>query len=436
MAQLSENFLFFIWQYRLFDSTSISCTNGQSLRIIHPGVINKHAGPDFTEAKVIIDGTTWVGNVEIHIKSSDWLLHKHHQNSAYESVILHVVYEDDHSAVTKSERCIATLVLKGSFSEAMLFTYASMLNSACYFPCKAQISQVDHIAMKSFLSRMLVERYEQKTAEVFQVLNRYKGDWNETFYYFLARNFGFKVNALPFELTAGSLPYQVLVKHHQNALQTEALLFGQAGFLEQHVEGAYPLGLQKEYQFLKHKYKLKPIEVSVWKFLRMRPMNFPTVRLAQFAALQQMAMHLFSKIIEEPNLNTINRLFENLPTNEYWTTHYHFGKSTKMGDRRLGAKSIENIMINTVCLFLFAYGKYADQEELIDRAMDFLEQIPAERNSIVTQYIESGVVVDSAFCSQSVLQLNKYYCGQKKCLNCGIGINLLKKDVSKNRNLF
>lgn len=426
--EISENFLFFIWRYRLLNNAHHLCIGGEVLEVIHPGILNTNAGPDFIEARLVIDGRTWAGNIEIHTKSSDWQLHRHQVDNAYESVILHVVYENDLAIENKSGQAIPTLILKGLFPELLFENYVKMLAAKESFPCRPQIKELEPIVVHTFLARMVVERLEQKTLEVFTKLEDLKGNWYDTFYFFLARNFGFKVNALPFELLANALPLQLLNKHSDSAVQVEAMVFGQAGFLDNiEVDGEYAQLLKAEYKFLKLKYNLKPIEVSIWKFLRMRPASFPTIRLAQFAALHAQSNQLFAKILKAENLKSIGKLFTSLPVSPYWHTHYHFRKSTAEMQVQLGKKSVENILINTVCVFLFAYGKYTAQTHLIDRALDFLEKIPAEHNTIVNQYVEAGLKIDTAFSSQSILQLNKFYCARKKCLNCSIGIKILRR---------
>ena len=289
-----------------------------------------------------------------------------------------------------------------------------------------QIGGVDDICIESMISKLIIERLQEKSDMVIRKVNTLNGDWNEGFNYFIASNFGFKVNAVPFELLSESLSQHIIAKNKNNSSAIEALIFGQAGFLDQDFKEEYPCFLKSEYTFLQKKYDLTPIDKSMWKFLRMRPQSFPTVRLAQFSALMISSDHLLSKILELKDLKLVYNLFENLPVNAYWFSHYHFNKETKNVNLQLGKKSIQNIMINTVCVFLFAYGRYTDQLQYVDRALDFLEDIPAEDNKIITQYEESGVKPGNAFRTQALLQLNKYYCSQKKCLNCGIGIKILK----------
>ena len=425
--QFKEEFLHFIWKFRLYNSRALQCEPGGQLQIIKPGLLNTNAGPDFMDARLRIDETIWVGHVEIHLRSSDWLLHYHQDDPAYDNVILHVVYENDIPIYRKNGCEIPVLVLKGMFDETLLHNYTALLTAANHFPCEKQLREVDSFIVNSFLSRQLVERLELKTAAIYQQLESYKGDWEKTFYYFLSRSFGFKVNATPFELLATSLDLQLLKKYQSNPLQVEALIFGQAGFLNSDFEAAYPASLKKEYNFLKQKHQLFPVEASLWKFLRMRPQNFPTLRLAQYTALLLKHPNLFTRVLEISDFKDYYTLFQQLPIHQYWEDHYHFNKITSRVRIQIGKSSIENILINTICVFLYVYGKYTDQEKFMDKAFDLLNFLPPEKNSIVEKYKFAGIQLESAFLSQAVLQLNKIYCSQKKCLNCNIGIKILNK---------
>lgn len=422
-----EDFLHFIWQYRLYGGQTLYTTTGEEIKVLQVGNANQHAGPDFSNAKLIIGKTTWAGNVEIHIKASDWLLHQHQIDSAYENVILHVVYDADEQIYRKDETLIPTLTLKGLFDPKLLEKYEALVTSANNFPCEKQISEVDEFIVNNFLARVLVERLANKSTEVYEKIKQLKGDWDGAFYHFMARNFGFNVNAMPMEMLAQSLPQTLFAKHKENPLQIEALIFGQAGFLSQSFEDEYPNQLKHEYQFLKKKYGLKPIDISLWKFLRMRPQNFPTLRLAQFAALIVKSNHLFSKILTIKDYKNSAQLLENLPVNPFWEKHYHFNKRAENVGVQLGKTSIDNILINTLSLFFFAYGKAMDQQNFETRALQLLENLPVENNAIIKQYLAAGVKVTTAFNSQALLQLKKKYCNEKKCLNCAIGIKILKQ---------
>lgn len=422
----SEDFLHFIWQFRLFSTHELYTTQGERLEVLQTGTLNKNAGPDFSKAKLLIGSTTWVGNVEIHLKSSDWLLHQHHLDKAYDNVILHVVFEDDKPIYRSDKTLVPTLILKHLFSEQLLSSYQQLISNSNYFPCQKHIGYVDEFVIHSFLSRVLVERLADKSAEVYDRLANLKNDWDEAFYHVMAKNFGFKVNAVPMQMLAQSLPQQLFAKHKNNPLQIEALIFGQAGFLNQEFKEAYPLSLKTEYLFLQKKYALVPLDVSVWKFLRMRPQNFPTLRLAQFAALIVNSNHLFAKILAIDQVKDLQKIFEDLPVNLYWKNHYHFNKETINVNLQLGKKSIENLLINTLSVALFAYGKALDQQKYVDKALALLENLLAEKNVIIEQFTSSNVKIESAFYSQAILQLKKSYCNEKKCLNCGVGIKILK----------
>lgn len=422
-----EDFFHFIWQYRLYGAQKLYTTTREEIEVLQPGNLNKNAGPDFSNAKLIINKTTWAGNVEIHIKASDWILHQHQNDNAYDNVILHVVYDADQQIYRKDGTLIPTLVLKGLFARELMNKYESLVSSLNNFPCEKQIGEVDEFIINHFLSRVLVERLADKSTEVYEKVKELKGDWDETFYHFMAKNFGFKVNAIPMEMLAQSLPQQLFAKHKDNSLQIEALIFGQAGFLNQKFEDKYPQELKREYQFLQKKYNLKPIDVSLWKFMRMRPQNFPTLRLAQFAALIVNSNHLFSKILHLKEYKNSVQLFEDLPVNPFWKKHYHFNKKTENVRLQLGKSSIDNILINTLSLFLFAYGKAMDQHNFETRALYLLENLPSENNAILQHFKNAGVNIKTAFNSQALLQLKKKYCNEKKCLNCAIGIKILKQ---------
>lgn len=421
-----EELLHFIWQFRLYGTQKLYTETGELVEVIHTGTLNKNAGPDFLQAKLLIDKTIWIGSVEIHINSSDWLSHRHQHDASYNNVILHLVYANDVPIFRTDGTLIPVLVIKDRFPAKLLLHYEQLIQSANNFPCEKQIGSVDQFLIGSFLTRVSIERLVKKSEEVYHQLNELKGSWDETFYCFMARNFGFKINAIPMEMLARSLPQQILAKHKDNPFQIEALLFGQAGFLEQNFSDPYPQQLKQEYRFLKRKYKLAPISISLWKFMRMRPQNFPTLRLAQFAALIVNSNHLFSKILTIKDYDEFVQLFNELPVNSYWKTHYHFNKEAERVGLQLGTESVNNILINTLSLFLFAYGEYIDEYKLVNRAINLQEKLPAEQNAIIKQYVDAGVKVDSAYYSQALLQLRATYCIGKKCLSCGIGVKILK----------
>ena len=425
---LKEDFLSFIWQFRQYKAQNLATTTGEKLQVLQVGQPNKHAGPDFFNAKVIVAGTTWIGNVEIHVRSSEWIGHGHERDLAYNNVILHVVLENDLPVQRADGSFMPTLELKSIFHQHILENYNGLVEVQQPFPCHAQVAAVDPMIFHSTCSRTLIERLEAKSNEVRDKLDLYKGDWAATFNFFLARSFGFKVNALPFELLASSFDMQLYAKYRDAPLQTEALIFGQAGFLEKNFNDPYPEQLHREYAFLKQKHGLRPIEVSMWKFLRMRPTGFPTVRLAQYAALMNVSRNLFSQMLHSVELKELTSIFSKLPIHSYWNGHYHFEKQAPAFMPQLGTASIESIIINAICLITFSYGRLMDLEFYMNKAITFLEQLPAENNHVLRQYRSAGLKIETAFTSQALLQLNKNYCGKMQCLRCGIGVQILKRN--------
>lgn len=423
--RIPEDFIHYVWQFKLFDKSALQTTDGCTLQLLNVGLPNKNAGPDFTNAKIVIDDTTWVGQIEIHLKSSDWNTHQHQNDAAYNNVILHVVLEDDEPVYTHENLLMPTLELKNRISPYLFGNYENLMSSTSKFPCENQVTSVDTFVVDSFLSRVLIERFEHKSKEVFDTLALLYGDWDETFYHFMARNFGFKVNGLPMKMLAQSLPQGLFAKHKDQMLQIEALLFGQAGFLEDYFKDEYPNNLKQEYEFLRKKYQLKSLEPSIWKFMRMRPQNFPTLRIAQFAGLIVKSSHLFSKILKVEDIKELKQLFEELPINNYWQNHYHFKKESIQKNIQLGKSAIDNILINTVSLFLFAYSKFSGDEHLQTRAFQLLESVASEKNAIIDMYLGAGVEIKNAYQSQAILQLNKFYCREKQCLKCSIGNKIL-----------
>ncbi|MET3980758.1 hypothetical protein ABIB62_003361 [Mucilaginibacter sp. UYP25] len=423
----TEDFLHYIWKFRLFDRMDLRTTEGEELEIYSVGMHNSNAGPDFQNARIRIGETTWAGNAELHISSSEWKRHGHTTDGAYDNVIIHVVYRDDEPLFRTDGRRVPTLELNGRISPELYNRYHNLVfGNQTIIPCEGTIATVDGLTMQNWLTRILVERLEKRSEAVVAALQINKGDWEETFYQFLAANFGFKTNALPFELMAKSLPQSILAKNKNNAMQIEALIFGQAGFLKDDLQGDYPRMLKKEYDYLAKKYTLQPIENHLWKFLRMRPQNFPTIRLAQFAALVVQSNHLFSKTLEIREVKDLRELFNNTHINQYWETHYRFDKESKPAGKTLGAGSVDTILLNTVVLFLFSYGRHMKLQHFVSRALKLLESIPAEQNNITADFANLGVNIKTAFESQALLELKNTYCDYKKCLQCGVGIKILK----------
>lgn len=419
---MKEEFLHYIWKYKLYTSRNLKTTNGQSIEILNPGIHNFDSGPDFFNAKIKIDDTIWCGNVEVHINSSDWFSHNHNTNKAYDNVILQVVYHHDKEVFRTDGQLIPTMELK--FDKRLLNNYENLIQSKLWIPCEKDISKIDPFIINQWIDKLAIERLEEKSNRINELLNQQNGNWENAFYIQLAQNFGFKLNSAPFELLAKSLPLIYLGKHKNNQLQLEAMLFGQAGFLNDAVGDDYYKSLQQEYQFLKSKFNLKPIEKHLWKFLRSRPGNFPTIRIAQFAMLVYKSTALFSKIIESAKIDEVKELLQVEPS-DYWATHYQFNKESVKKTKSLGETSVDVLIINTIIPFLFVYGKQTGNETIKQRALDFLEKIKSEKNSIVDTWRNIGIRSDNALSSQALIHLKNNYCNTKNCLNCQFGSQII-----------
>ena len=422
---MSEEFLQYIWENKLFFTENLNTTTHEKLEIIHVGKRNYNSGPDFFNAKIKIGETIWAGNVEIHKKSSDWQVHNHQNDKAYDNVILHVVETDDRKVLRSGGEVIPTLQF--SYPDHLRSNYQQLLDAKTWIPCEQQFHKINPVELQLGFNRLMIERLENKTNEIMQRLQQNNNNWNETFYQMLARMFGFKVNAVPFELLAKSLPLSLLAKHKNSLFQLEALLFGNSGLLNEQLLGDdYYLDLRQEYSFLYKKYGLTPIESHLWKFMRLRPVNFPTLRISQLAALINQSHGLFSKITEIEDLNKLKRLFK-VKTSEYWNAHYNFNKpSKKTMQKQLGETSVNTLIINVVIPFLFVFGEKQNKNHLKNRALEFLEKLPSEENSIITKWKNLGIEPRSAFETQALIQLKNMYCEKKKCLNCQIGVKLVK----------
>lgn len=420
-----EEFIHYLWKFCLFNKQDYNTVAGESLDILSVGLHNMNAGPDFESSKIRIGDTLWVGNVEIHIRSSDWNRHQHQFDPAYENVILHVVNVHDESIFRKDGTEIPVFEIKDLIPQDIAQNYASLMAGMNWIPCEKHLSIIEPLFLSNWLSRVLVERLEEKLIQVNELLKEYKGSWDDAFYIMLARNFGFKTNAVPFEMLARSLPRQILAKYKNRPSQIEALVFGQAGFLNEMFTETYPNTIMQEYRFLKKKHGLKSIDKYLWKYMRLRPRNFPSLRIAQFAALICKSNHLFSKINHEDDIHNLFKLFRDIPLNSYWDTHYRFGKKCHQATSSLGDESINNILINSVAVFKFAFGFMHGDTDHISKAINLLEKIGPENNALIKRFKEMNWIPENAAQSQALLQLKKTYCDQKKCLSCGIGIKIL-----------
>lgn len=421
-----ERLLHYVWKYRLYPSTFLLTTDGRSVEVIDPGMPNTDAGPDFFNAKIKIADTLWAGSVEIHTKASDWLVHHHDRDKAYDGVILHVVEQADFQVCRTNGEPLPQLVL--AVPEAVAKNIDWLLYRDVSLPCLGFIPQIEPLHITSWLGALLSERLERKTADIFQLLDQYANDWNEVFYITLTRNFGFGVNNDIFERLARSLPLRFIQKQRSSHSQIEALLFGQAGMLEEPGDCHYYRLLQREYQFLRHKFDLTPLDGSQMKNLRTRPVNFPYLKLAQLASIWVQHDTLFSVILEAGTIGQIKQCFRVSPS-DYWETHYHFRSASAKKPKPVGENSLIILLINTVVPMLFAYGVRNKQPEYCERAVRILENLPPEKNSIVDTFRRAGIRVGHAGDSQALIQLKREYCEKKKCLYCRIGFRSLKQGV-------
>ncbi len=422
---LSEELLQYLWLHRIYNSGDLKTESGETLQILAPGIWNKNAGPDFLNGRIKIDHTILAGHIELHLKASDWIKHGHYKDPHYKNLILHVVYEADIQEHELLPENVPVLVLKNRISGLILEKYTRLMQQGRHILCADQLEKIQEITWISWKDRLLVERWQQKTALFGKWMEENKNDWSQTFYHALARNFGLPVNGTAFEAVAASLPLHILAHYKNSITELEALLFGQAGMLDDRFSEAYPQKLQEAYRFLKKKHQLQPIRPYFWKWARMRPSAFPTLRLAQFAALISQSSHLFSTMLETTDIHDFRKLFQKEATS-YWDTHYRFGKTTARKKKRLGKNMIDNILINTVCPMLAMYDRFQFHGHYLDRAFKWLKSLPPESNRYTREWQKAGEPNRSAWDSQALLQLMKNYCMEKRCLDCAIGLQILK----------
>ncbi|CAN5754403.1 DUF2851 family protein [soil metagenome] len=429
---MKEEFIHYIWKTKQFNPADLKTESGKAIKIIYPGEHNHSSGPDFFNAQLVIDDIAWSGNVEIHTKASDWLRHKHQHDEAYNNVILHVVFDSDLLLKNNYKQDFPTLVLRDRIDMKLYEKYLSLRKSKTKIACAAQLQDVPAIIKTSWLSRVVAERLERKVRALKTELEQNKNDWEETFYRHLTRQFGMKVNAEPFQWLSACVPYRMLRKQNDNLLQTEALLFGQSGLLPEKFSDTYTNALIREYSHLQVKYSIRPMPSHWWKFMRLRPNNFPTIRIAQLAGLFVRQRQLFRTCIETHDPVELKKIFAT-PASGYWNTHYRFGTVSVHSEKNLGAQAIDTILINTIVPFKFLYGKVKGDEQLQHDAISLLEKIDPENNKIIRDWDEHGIKPVSSAESQGLLELTKNYCDKKKCLSCEIGNYLLGERLDGNR---
>lgn len=423
-----ETLLHYVWKYKLYESANLVTSNGKILEIIDTGVHNSNAGPDFFNAKIKMDGKVWAGNIEIHTSASDWYKHRHYEDNAYNSVVLHVVEFLDVSEVfDRTGRSVPQWIMK--IPKHIKTNYQFLLESDLSVPCLSKIREIPEIYLSDWKNALLTERLERKTNTLLQLLDEYKNDWNEVFYITLSRNFGFGINNDAFERLAKSLPLKVVLKHQNSPAQIEALFLGQAGLLEEEEmerQDEYYTKLRKEYFFLRKKYKLKTLEPFIFKNLRIRPNNFPHIKILQLAGIIGKKQGLFSQMMEITEDEKLHSLFVSELSN-YWLTHYHFGKISVKKAKYLGLQAKQILLINVVVPMFFTYGKKKNSEQYVERSIRLLESLKPENNFIVTMFSRAGINAANACDTQALIQLKREYCEKKKCIYCRIGHKLLAR---------
>ncbi len=431
-----ENLVRYVWKHRLFPLTPLQTTDGLPIEVIHPGMENRNDGPDFFNAKVKIDGTLWVGNVEIHGKASDWMLHGHDANKRYDSVVLHVAGIVDRDIKRTDGTPIPQLELP--VPAHIQTNYDELRKTEHYPPCYRVIPELSTLTIHSFLSSLLYERLDQRTTQIAERYEAHDKNWDDALFATIARNFGFGSNGDAFEEWARHMPFRAVDKHADNLLQVEALFFGQAGLLEEEsipayyrealADDTYFQALRREYTFLSHKFSLHPMSHTAWRLLGMRPANFPHVRIAQLAKLYHERRISVSHLMNATNRAALSELLR-VEATEYWDTHYVFASTPSTPiKKRITDNAITLLLINSVAPFYYSYGRRKDSEQHCEQAIALLEQLKAENNYIMRNWSDCGILVKNAADSQALIQLKKQYCDRKDCLRCRIGYEFLKKE--------
>jgi hypothetical protein len=419
MLKMNEKLLQFVWQHRYFDQSDLCTTNNEQIFVIHPGTHNTNQGPDFSGARIRVGETEWAGNVELHVQTIDWIRHGHQYDKQYQNVILHVVWEHSEHI----DLGIPVLELQGRVPAYLKKQVLDWMNNQVLIPCIQELRSSGIQPDKNWKMLLIRERLSRKSAQIIDQLIQLKGHWEEVFWWLIARNFGVTVNADAFEEMARSLPLTLISRHKNQIQQIEALLLGQCGLLHEKFSDPYVRLLQKEYQFLRDKYKLRPIKTPV-QFLRMRPGNFPTVRLAQLAMLIHESVHLFSKIKELERASQVEHLLS-VTANDFWHYHYRLANASAFCEKTLGKKMIQNLIINTVVPALFAYGMFNKDDRYVKKALSWLTETDPEKNSIINIFQIEGIRIENAADTQALLELKKNYCDKRRCLECELGIQLL-----------
>lgn len=420
---MDENLLHYIWKHRLYSTASLETCDGEPVEIISPGMQNMNAGADFFNAKIKIGSTVWAGYVEIHIRSSDWFLHKHDVDAAYNNVVLHVVAVNDAQALRQNGSAIPTLVLP--FNKKMIDNYAALAQNVLWIPCEKYFPNIDPSLISLWRDALLLERLERKSDVVNVLMSETNNDFDEVFYRLLSKNMGFKTNAQPFEQLSRLVPLRVIRSLGDNVQRIEALLFGAAGFLSD-THSSYQEELKKEFLHLSHKFSISPLDISVWKFARMRPLSFPTIRIAQLSKMLSLNTQFVQKLKNAQTIEEVRSLFR-VTSSLFWANRYTFENTSAYKEKAIGESSVDNIIINTVFPFLFVLGKYFDAQGIQQKSFNWMENIPCEKNSIIVKWRKLGAQIYSASDSQAFLELYNQYCNKSRCLECRLGGYIIRE---------
>ena len=429
-----EQLLQYVWKHKILPLECLETTDGKALEIIDPGLHNRNAGPDFFNAKLRIGNTMWVGNVEIHEHSKDWFRHGHDSDPAYDNVVLHVVEDVDCDVTNSRGEFIPQIKL--CVPVTVTLNYKELLNADAYPPCYRIVPELSQLTVHSWMAALQTERLERKTLDIARRAERANGSWEDAYFITLARNYGFGINGDAFEQWAYNVPLNQVAHHRDDIFQIEAIFLGQAGLLDidaipakyqkEAMNDGYFNRLKNEYKYLAHKFSLTPMNRTMWKFLRLRPQNFPHIRISQLATLYHERKTSLSQLVECMNVDEMRRMLSTHVT-EYWATHYTFGAESASNSKSMSPFSINLLMINTAIPMLFAYGRHTCDDTLCDRAFDMLEQLKAEDNHIIRMWKECGLKVATAGDSQALIQLKNDYCDRKDCLRCRFGYEYLKR---------
>ena len=422
---IPEKLLHYIWQHQYYQHTNLSTDEGESLSIINPGLYNLNQGPDFIDSSIRINNLKLVGNIEIHVNSSDWNAHQHEKDANYNTVILHIVWLNDAVIINKNGLTIPQLTISNLVPKWLLDRYTLLMNAPDNLPCSSFLPYIKPIIWTSWKERLTIERLEEKATNILLLYTESNHHWEEVLWWMLAKNFGLKLNDELFIKVAKSIPVNILTKHKNQLFQIEALLMGQANLLNEDtgINDEYRVKLRREYNYLSQKYSLTLVAIMP-VFLRMRPSGFPTIRVAQLSMLVQQSKHLFSTIKDAKDIKKVKDMLK-VNTSTYWNNHYVFGKESAERMKQVGDEMADNIMINTIVPILFAYSRFVKDDIIKDRMINWLTQIDPENNYILTSWMKEGIENDNAFDSQGLIQLRKHYCDKKRCMECAIGNSII-----------